>query len=162
MVCLSVSYWLHWFTIYAQPAFCSVRGGSSAHGWNIQLNTHPSSAEAKNEWSHTFIHTYDFMGAYEHLYIYHDLSYPCRCLDRTRELQMFGTPRMFRDSAQEGGKFVSPTHRPPWPPRRENSSSSFRGWVDPRTIVQTEVLSQNLKGFIGNRARDLPACSTVP
>jgi len=43
-----------------------------------------------------------------------------------------------RQSAREGGKVVSSTHRPPLPPPQEISLViiSARGWVDPRAIVR--------------------------
>jgi hypothetical protein len=46
-----------------------------------------------------------------------------------------------RQSAHEGGKVVSPTHRPPLP-AREYSLYSLRGCVDPRSIVRPEGLSE--------------------
>jgi hypothetical protein len=127
MVCLSVSYWLHWFTIYAcpdrlwaHPAFCSMRVGSSAHGRDIELNTHPSSAETKNEWSHTFIHTYAFMGAYGHLYIYHDLSYLCRGVVEPGNSRCLGLPgcsesrhKVARLSALRTGRLDLPSWKIP-------------------------------------------------
>jgi hypothetical protein len=41
---------------------------------------------------------------------------------------------------------------------------SVRGWVDPWAIVQLEVLGQSKRSnnLIGNRTRDLPACTRVP
>jgi hypothetical protein len=41
----------------------------------------------------------------------------CTGLDRPWGLQQVETPRIYRQSAQEGGKVVSPTHRSPLPPR---------------------------------------------
>ena len=38
---------------------------------------------------------------------------------RPRMLQYVETPRIFKQSAHEGSKAVSSTHRPPLPPRRE-------------------------------------------
>jgi len=70
-----------------------------------------------------------------------------------------------RQSAHEGGKVVSPMHRLPLPPQEIFLVLiSFRGWVDPRAIVRPEGLCQmkNSNDTIGNRTRDLPACSTVP
>jgi len=44
-----------------------------------------------------------------------------------------------RQSAHEGGKDVSPTHRPPLPPKE--TFLVLRGWANPRTIVRSEGLS---------------------
>jgi len=50
-----------------------------------------------------------------------------------------------RQSAHEGGKVVSPTHRPllppPPPPRNIPGTYFFRGWVNPRVIVRPEGLT---------------------
>ena len=41
---------------------------------------------------------------------------------------------------------------------------SVRGWVDPRAIVRRrkDYVNKNSNDTIGNRTRDLPACSAVP
>ena len=47
-----------------------------------------------------------------------------------------------RQSAHEGGKVVSHTHRPPLPPGNICGTLSVRGWVNPRAIVRLERLCQ--------------------
>jgi hypothetical protein len=85
-------------------------------------------------------------------------------LSHYRPGQALGVPggwgsRISRQSALEGGKFVSPTHRPPLPPGK----IPVRGWVDPRATMRPEGLSlKNSSDTIGNRTSNLPACSVVP
>jgi hypothetical protein len=70
-----------------------------------------------------------------------------------------------RQSAHEGGKVVSPTHRPPLPPKEIFLVLiSVRGWVDPRAIVRPKRLCQGINSIdtIGNRTRNVPVCSVVP
>jgi hypothetical protein len=50
--------------------------------------------------------------------------------------------RILRQSAHEGGKVVSPTHRPHLPPEISLVLISVRGWVDPRAIVRPGGLCQ--------------------
>ena len=61
-------------------------------------------------------------------------------MDRPLGLQQAEASRISRQSVHEGGKFVSPTHRPPLPPSQEISLVliSVRDSVDHRTIVQLE------------------------
>jgi hypothetical protein len=47
-------------------------------------------------------------------------SNPITGLDRPLGSQEVEAPRFFRQSAHEGGKVVSPTHRPPLPPRKDS------------------------------------------
>jgi hypothetical protein len=71
-------------------------------------------------------------------------------------LQEFGAPRISR--LQEGYNIVSPTHRPPLTPRRY-------AWYSFLLEVQSTgrvTWMKNLSDTIGNRNRDLPACSAVP
>jgi hypothetical protein len=71
--------------------------------------------------------------------------------------------QILRQSAHEGGKTVSSTHRPPFPQEIFLVFISVRGCVDPRAIVRSEGLSmKNSNNIIGNRSRDLPVCSAVP
>jgi hypothetical protein len=66
-----------------------------------------------------------------------------------------------RQSAHEGGKFVSPTHRPPLP-HRKYSWYSFL--LETESTLGTEgIMSmKNSSDTIGNRTRDLPIFSAVP
>jgi hypothetical protein len=52
--------------------------------------------------------------------------------------------QIFRQSAHEGGKVVSLTHRPPLPPGNMKCLVliSVRGWVDPRATVRPKGLCQ--------------------
>ena len=47
-----------------------------------------------------------------------------------------------KQSAHEGGKIVSPTHRPPLPQETCLVLISVSGWVNPRAIVRLEGLCQ--------------------
>jgi hypothetical protein len=69
-----------------------------------------------------------------------------------------------KQPAHEGGKVVSPTHRPPLPPRKyswysflleaESTPGPFCGRKD--------YVNEKFQRHNRNRTRDLPACSAVP
>ena len=88
-------------------------------------------------------------------------SYLITGLDRPLRLQEFEAPRIYKQSAHEGGKVVSPTHRPPLPPDHIPGThfcqrlSRSQGHSPAGRIK----LKKNLQW---NRTRDLPSCSAVP
>ena len=69
-----------------------------------------------------------------------------------------------RQSANEGGKVLNPTHRPPLPPGNIPGThfcwrlSQSQGHTAARRIMSMK----NSNDTIGNRTRDLPTCSPVP
>jgi len=69
-----------------------------------------------------------------------------------------------RQSAHEGGKVVSGTYRPPLPPRNIPGThfcqrlSQLQGHSAAGRIMPMKKSNDT----IGNRTRDLPACSAVP
>jgi hypothetical protein len=64
----------------------------------------------------------------------------------------------------DGGEVVSLTRRPPFPPGIFLVLISVRGWVDPQGHSAAGKIRSIEKSndLIGNRTRDLPACSIVP
>ena len=65
-----------------------------------------------------------------------------------------------RQSTHEGGKVVSPTHRPPLPPRKYSWYSFL---LEAESTLARRIMSmKNCNDTIGDRTRDLPACSAVP
>jgi hypothetical protein len=78
---------------------------------------------------------------YKCTYLVYVEAIPLQVLDRPSGLQEVQTPRISRQSALEGGKVVSPAHRPSLPHERFLVIISVRGWVDPRAIVRPEGLS---------------------
>jgi hypothetical protein len=69
-----------------------------------------------------------------------------------------------RKSAQEGGKFVSPTHRQPLPPGNIPGNHFFYRLRQSQghNVAGSIISMKNSNGNIGNRTRDLPNCSAVP
>ena len=68
-----------------------------------------------------------------------------------------------RQSANEGGKVVSPRHRPPFPPGNIPGTHFCYRRSRPQDQVRLEGLCQwKIPMTIVNRTRDLPACSVVP
>jgi hypothetical protein len=55
------------------------------------------------------------------------ISFPTTCLDMPLGFQAVEAPRISRQSAHEGGKVVSPTHRPSLPQERMLVLISVRG-----------------------------------
>jgi hypothetical protein len=90
---------------------------------------------------------------------------PLQSLDRPWRVPAGWGSQISRNSAHEGGKVVSPTHRPPLPPQEVFLLPiSVRGWVDPRghSAARRIISMKNSNDTIGNRTRDHPACSAVP
>jgi hypothetical protein len=69
-----------------------------------------------------------------------------------------------RQSAFEGGKVVSPTHRPPLPPGIiPDTHFCYRLSQPQGHSAAGKIMSmKNSIDKMGNRTRDLPTCSTVP
>jgi len=67
-------------------------------------------------------------------------------------------------SAHEGGEVVSPTHRPPLPSGNISCTHLCQGLSRPqgRSAAGRVMLMKKSNDTIGNRNRDLPACSVVP
>ena len=68
-----------------------------------------------------------------------------------------------RQSAHEGGKVVSPTHRPPLPPGNIPGTHFCQRLSQPQDQnADGRITSmKNSSDTIGNRPRDLPTCSAV-
>ena len=69
-----------------------------------------------------------------------------------------------RQSAQEDGKLVSPTHRPPLSPRKCSWYSFLLRLSRPQghSAAGRIMSMKNSSHTIGNRTRELTACSAVP
>jgi hypothetical protein len=72
--------------------------------------------------------------------------------------------RISRQSAHEGGKVVSPTHRPSLPQRRIPGTHFCQRLSRPQGHHATGRIKslKNSSDSIGNRTRNLSACSAVP
>jgi len=69
-----------------------------------------------------------------------------------------------RQSAHEGGKVVSPTHRPPLPPGNIPGTHFCQRLSQPQghSAAGRIMSMKNSNDTIGNRTRDLSTCSAVP
>ena len=69
-----------------------------------------------------------------------------------------------RHSAYEGGRVVSPTHRPPLPPGNIPGTHFCYGLSQPQghSAAGRIMSMEKSNNTIGNQTRDLPACSAVP
>jgi len=68
-----------------------------------------------------------------------------------------------RQSAHEGGKVVSPTHRPPLPPGNIPGTNFCLLEAPQGHSAAGRIMSiKSSNDTIGNRNRDLQACSAVP
>jgi hypothetical protein len=86
-------------------------------------------------------------------------SYPIIGPDRPSD-----APRISKQSAHEGGKVVSPTHRPSLPPEKTPGTHFCQRLSLPQGHSATGRIKslKNSSDSIGNRTRSLPACSAVP
>ena len=69
-----------------------------------------------------------------------------------------------RQSAHEGGKVVSPTHRPPLPPGNIPGTHFCQRLSQPQchSAAGRITSTKNSNDTIGNRTRNIPACNAVP
>jgi hypothetical protein len=70
----------------------------------------------------------------------------------------------YMTTAQDGGKVVSLTHRPPLPPGNAPGSHFCQRLSRPQghSAIERIMSMENSKDTIWNRTSDLPICSTVP
>ena len=75
-----------------------------------------------------------------------------------------GGSQISRQSAEEGGKFVSPTHRPPLPTGRIPGNHFCWRLSQPQghSAAGRIMSMKNSNEIIGNRTHDLPPYSVVP
>jgi hypothetical protein len=74
-----------------------------------------------------------------------------------------GSRRLRLQSAHEGGKFVSPTHWPPFPQELFLVHIYVRGWVDHRAIVGRKVyVNEKFQWHHRDRTRDHLASNALP
>jgi len=86
-------------------------------------------------------------------------------LERPLRLQEFEAPTFSIQSAYESDKFVSPTHRPLYPPPRNILGIQFcsrLSHLQDHSAAGRNKSRKNPNDPIGNRTRDLPVCSAVP
>jgi hypothetical protein len=71
-----------------------------------------------------------------------DKAIPLQALTDPEGSRRLRIQDFLRQSAHEGGKVVSPKHRPPLPQEIYLVLISVRDWVDPKAIVRSEGLCQ--------------------
>jgi hypothetical protein len=69
-----------------------------------------------------------------------------------------------RQSAHKGGWVVSPTHRPPLPQGNISGTHFYYRLSQPQghSVAGRNMSMKHSSDTVGNRTRDLPACSAVP
>jgi len=92
-----------------------------------------------------------------------NVRYDITGLDRLLGLQEVENRKICRQSAREGGNVVSPTRRPPLPPRTYPwYSFMLEALSIPGHSAAGRIMSMKNTNYIGNRACDFPAFSAVP
>jgi hypothetical protein len=112
-----------------------------------------------------FIYFYIFFYILECTFTMHSIKIYFICIKQShyRPGQALRFPggsgsQIYRQSVHEGGKVVSPTHRPPLP-HRKYSWYSFMLEAEATGRIMS---MKNSNDTIGNRTCDLPACSACP
>jgi len=101
-----------------------------------------------------YIYIYIYTSIYIHIYIYKGKIITLQAWsgkEDSRKLRFLD----YITTAQDGGKFVSPTHRPPLPPGNLSRPQD-------QSAIGRIMSMKNSNDTIWNRTSDLPICSTAP